>query len=428
VSSYERRLLIAAILLGLVVRVAYVLVTRHLHLAGDAYEYDHEGALIAQGHWWWTAAPFHHLHPSAWKAPLYPLWVGAWYSIVGHHVLAVRLVQALACGPLTIALTWLLARRLFGWRVAAAAALVVAVYPLAFQYEELLYSEALAVPLTLGFMLLALTGRPTARRAAAAGALLGVALLIRPTSFILLAAALIAWAAAAGIRRGLALTIVSVAVAIACVAPWTIRNAIVEHGFLPISLQDSAAYGTFNSDAAADPVSPYMWRPLPPSEAKTITKPTTDLAFAQRLKHLAITYVRAHPSSLAAAFFWNGLSRLWDVRRPARALFEVPFEGRSRTVAELGLYSYYLLFVLALVGLWHARRRRALVGAFLATALLASVVFTIDSGTRYRAPFEPLIAILACSAVPWGSASQRIASARARARDARAVAPAGRAG
>ena len=58
-----------------------------------------------------------------------------------------------------------------------------------------------------------------------------------------------------------------------------------------------------------------------------------------------------------------------------------------------------MLLPLALIGLWRARRRRALVLGVLAMALAASVVFTADSGTRYRAPLEPLIAVLACSAV-----------------------------
>jgi hypothetical protein len=60
---------------------------------------------------------------------------------------------------------------------------------------------------------------------------------------------------------------------------------------------------------------------------------------------------------------------------------------------------YYVLLPLSLIGLWLARRRRELVWPVLALAFGASVVFTIAAGTRYRAPLEPLIAILACSAV-----------------------------
>jgi hypothetical protein len=118
-----------------------------------------------------------------------------------------------------------------------------------------------------------------------------------------------------------------------------------------------------------------------------------------RLIHSALTYISAHPSSVPEAFFWNGLSRLWDVRRRSRSLAEVPFEGRSRLVTNLGLDFYDVLLPLALVGLWRARRRHWLVLGVLAIALGASIVFTGDSGTRYRATLEPLIAVLACAGV-----------------------------
>jgi peptidoglycan/LPS O-acetylase OafA/YrhL len=68
-------------------------------------------------------------------------------------------------------------------------------------------------------------------------------------------------------------------------------------------------------------------------------------------------------------------------------------------VTNLGLDIYDALLPLALVGLWRARRRRALVLGMVAIALGAAVVFTGDSGTRYRATLEPLIAILACAGI-----------------------------
>jgi hypothetical protein len=143
---------------------------------------------------------------------------------------------------------------------------------------------------------------------------------------------------------------------------------------------------------------PYAWRPAPPDLAPILQRrpPLGDVAFRSALQRLALHYVEHHPLAVPQAFFWNGLSRLWDVRRRARSLAEVGFEGRSRFVSEVGLDVYDVLLVLALVGLWRIRRRRALVAALLAVALAASVVFTADSGTRYRATLEPVIVILAC--------------------------------
>jgi 4-amino-4-deoxy-L-arabinose transferase-like glycosyltransferase len=394
----ELWLLASAIGIGVAIRVAYVLATRHFALAGDAPEYDSEGQLIAHGHFFWTTLPYGILHAGAWKAPGYPAWVGLWYALLGHSVFALRLIQV-SLGVLTIGLSWLLARRLFGVRVAIAAAFVVALYPLAWQFEELLYPESLATPLTLALLIVMFTRPPSWRNAALFGALLGLTVLVRPTSPFLLLGALAAWIVAAGWRRGLAATAVAALVAALVVAPWTVRNTVVLHGVVPVSLQDSALYGTFNPTSAADPVNPYAWRADPPSVADLFDPhhPLSDVTLRSKLIDRALAYVSSHPASVPQAFFWNGLSRLWDIRHRSRALAEVPFEGRSRLVTNLGLDAYLPLLVLGLLGLWRARRRRGLVLGVLALALGASIAFTPDAGTRYRAPLEPLIAVLACA-------------------------------
>jgi hypothetical protein len=178
-----------------------------------------------------------------------------------------------------------------------------------------------------------------------------------------------------------------------------VRNAVVMHGFVPISMQDAALYGTFNAQAAADPVFPYAWRREPPSVADLFDPrhPLPDVALRARLIRRGEDYIRAHPASVAKAFFWNGITRLWDIRSRWQSLFEVPFEGRSRLVTNLGLDAYIVVGVLALIGLWRARRRRALVWGVIALAVGMSVTFSVDGGTRYRAPVEPLLAVLACA-------------------------------
>jgi 4-amino-4-deoxy-L-arabinose transferase-like glycosyltransferase len=399
-AARELALVGGAVGVGIAIRIAYVLLTQHYQLMGDAPEYDFEGSLIAHGHFFWTRAPYGILHASAWKAPGYPAWVGFWYTLLGHHPLAVRLVQV-PLGAVTIVLSWLLARRLFGARVGIAAACVVAVYPFAFQFEELLYPESLATPLTVALLLLIFTRAASVRRAALLGVLIGVATLVRPNTPFIGLAALVCWAIAVGWRRGLLLT-ATAAVAAACViAPWSVRNAVVLHGFVPVSLQDEALYGTFNAQAANDPLYPYAWRAYPPSVRDLFdpSHPLSDVKLRSALIRRVRHYISAHPESVPAAFFWNGLSRLWDIRHRSRALNEVRFEGRSRALTEIGLYCYWVLLPLALLGLWRARRRRALVLGTLALALGASIVFTTDSGTRYRETLEPLIAVLACAGV-----------------------------
>lgn len=396
----ERLLLIGAVLLGAVVQFAYVVKVRHYALAGDEPEYNIEGQLIAHGKLFYTYLPYGILHAGAWKAPLYPAWVGLVYAVFGHHITVVRLLQV----PLTltaIPLCWLLARRLFGSRVAVAAAFVVAVYPLVWQYEGLLYPESLCVPLYLVLFVLMLTRTPTVRRAVGFGLVLGIALLLRPTTEFILLGLLVAWCIAVGWRRGIVLTVVAIVVGVLVVAPWTIRNAVVMHGFVPISMQDSAAYGTFNAQSAHNREFPWAWEDAPAPDLDLFNRahPLSDVTLRSRLIHRALSYISAHPMSVLDAFFWNGLSRLWDVRHTSRALVEVPYEGRSRLVTRIGLYMYYVLLPLCLIGLWRARRRPALLWGVLGIALGASIVFSTAAGTRYRAPLEPLIVTLACAGV-----------------------------
>lgn len=389
----------AAMALALVLRLVYVALTQDDKLVGDGIEYDSEARFIADGKWFWTTLPYGIPHAGAWKAPVYPAWAGVWYSILGTSPDALRAVQAFL-GPVVVVMTFVLGRRLFGHRAGVLAAFVVALYPLVWQYELLLFPEALATPLTLVVMLLVLgrTEPPTPRHAALVGAVLGVGLLLRPTSFFLFGLVAAAWWVAAGPRRALGLTVLAGVVAVLVIAPWSERNRRVLGGSVPISIQDAAAYGTFNDEAAHDKKNPWVWRPLTKAAVPIANAdpPLSDVEFRRRLTQLSRDYIKDHPSSVLKSFFWNGLSRLWDVRRPNRALEEVPSDGRSRTVTAIGLGMYYVLLPLALFGLWRGRRRRELVIPVAAMALCASLVFTVASGTRYRTPMEPLIVVLAC--------------------------------
>lgn len=396
VERRELLLLALALVVGLGLRVAYVLLTQGFALTGDQPEYHAEGQLIAEGMWFYTALPYGELHAGMWKAPGYPAFLGVVYMLVGPSVTGALLVQALI-GPVVIAMVWLLARRLFDARVALVAAALAAVYPHMWQWELRLYPEGFALPLALLVMLLVLERTPSSRRAAAVGVVMGVGLLVRPTQFFLFALIAVAWTLASGPRRGLILTAVSVACAALTVAPWTVRNYVVADDFIPISMQDSAAYGTFNDQARDDPRFPWAWRAFTLRERDLFdpARPLPDGELRERLQGRALAYVVQNPLSVPKAFFWNGLSRTWDVRRPSNALVETDYDGRTRWVAAVGLAGYWLLLVVALVALRRMRKRRALVLPLLAGALAMSVVFTTAAVTRYRLPYEPLIVCLA---------------------------------
>src|SRR3954452_13143250 len=121
----ERNLILAAMALAVVVRLAYVYATRGHALAGDETEYDAEARLAAGGHWLYTQCCFGVAHVSLQKAPAYPLLVSAVYSLFGSKADTVLALQALL-SPVTVYLAWLLARRLANPTAAVAAAFLVA--------------------------------------------------------------------------------------------------------------------------------------------------------------------------------------------------------------------------------------------------------------------------------------------------------------
>lgn len=403
---HERLLVLAAMTAGVTAVLLYVLATPSHPLRGDEVFYDETARFWADGKLWWATVPFGDPHPTAWKPPLYPAFVGTLYAIVGESPLRVELVQALLAA-VAVALTWALARRLFGPTVALAAAWVVALFPLAFEYYGLLFPEALAVPLTLVALHLFLEREATARRALAVGLVIGLGLLVRPTSAFLFAGVLAAFVVAAGRRRGGALTAVAVGAAALVVAPWTVRNYVEQDGLIPISVQDGAVYGTFNPEAARER---FAWRAFladPPDVIAEGGPGTSEAELRSGMQSYALDYIRDNPTSVPKAFFWNGIVRFWDLRSPDAALAEVHFQGRSRAVRAIGLGMYWLMLPLAAVGLWRLRRRRTLAIPVLSLVAAASITFTVIGGTRYRAPLEPLVVMLAASLLPRGANRSR---------------------
>lgn len=392
----ERRLLLAALALALVVRITYIVLTRDHTLVGDEPEYDLEARFLADGKWFFSTTPFGNPHQTTWKSPGYGTFLGLVYLVVGGRVNAALVLQVLLLTPLLLAATYVLGRRLFSSEVGLVAVFVVAVYPATWQYDVRLYSEALANPLAVAAFALLLT----ARRPALLGAVIGASLLIRPSSLFLLAGAAVAFLATSGLRVGSRQTAITVVLAVLVVAPWSIRNATLEGPWVPISLQSAALFGTFNDDAANDPDLPYKWRPVPRRDVDLFRPENriNDGELYRELNTRAFDYIKEHPASVPNALLRNGVQRLWDLRPPGQALDDTRYEGRTRSVTAVGLAMYFPLLLLALLGLrrltWPQRWTIA------ALVVAACVVYLGDAGTRYRTPFEPLIVVLAVAALP----------------------------
>lgn len=403
VDRWEVLLLGGVVVLGLAIRIVFLVATRNHVLVGDEPVYASYGENAVQGRWFWAETMGQSSHPSMWKPPGYPLFVMLGYSLLGADPDRMLLLQVLVLAPLTILLVWLLARDLFGSTAGIVAAAVAATYPGTWQFEVRLFSEGLAAVLALVVVLLVLgRGRPSPARVALVGLAMAANLYVRPTAVYLFVLVFVAWWVAMGLRSAVVRVAAAFGLALLLILPWTIRNATLEDsGFVLLSVQDAAVYGTFNEDSASSPTHPYAWQPSPPSLMPTLLPllaTESEFRVRQAAQELAVEYIKAHPESVPSAIFWNGLSRLWDIRDPSIALTETQHQGRERGVAIVHLTMYYPILALVVLGLWRWRRNLAIVLPLLALVPTMAVVFSIDAGTRYRAPTEPLLVVLASGA------------------------------
>ena len=176
--------------------------------------------------------------PTAYRAPGYPAFLAGLYEVFGRSrwvggtanavlwTLAATLTYALACQMLTP-----------GRSLLAAAALAFLPVHL-FRYTAILWNESLYTALALACLLTAflLVRRPGWRLAALLGVLIGVSVYVRPTLLLLpLLLPVLLTLNGVSCRRALPMAAVVMAVAIICVAPWSVRNYVMMGDFVPLS-------------------------------------------------------------------------------------------------------------------------------------------------------------------------------------------------
>jgi 4-amino-4-deoxy-L-arabinose transferase-like glycosyltransferase len=232
--------------LGLALRLGWVLAYGRTPPGfNDPAEYLRFATSIATGHGYTSDTG----HPTAYYPVGYPAFVAAiaWpvlhTPLRDHVAVAVEIVQAFLSAATVVAMA-IVARAVAGRRAAVATAALLALWPNLVFHSGVLLGETLCNAIVASALAVLLAGRAhdgwpislSRRRLAIAGLLLGVGALVRPT--VLLAVpvlAAVALAARLPRRAALAATGVVALAAVAVLAPWTVRNAVRLHAFVPIS-------------------------------------------------------------------------------------------------------------------------------------------------------------------------------------------------
>jgi 4-amino-4-deoxy-L-arabinose transferase-like glycosyltransferase len=399
---------------ALALRVIYVLVSAGVHARpfSDPAEYDAVAWNLARGLGFSLASPSGSLYPSAVSPPLLPWIVSLLYAVVGHRYLAALLLQCVlaALAPLLLAA---LGGSLFDRRVGLVAGWLCVVHPVLVFFSAHLLTENLLVTTQLLALWLSVrwVERARAGRALGAGLAWGVASLARPTVLLLPVVVLgWAWGALRGrlapVRRlgQAALLLLGLALAI---GPWTLRNALVLHAFVPVATRGGGALWVGNN--------PQVWGDLlrrgggaarsfydyAEDEFRGLDEIQRD-ALARRR---AVAFLRAHRDEWPAMALAK-LARFWRVsaegggtgtwQRPGS-----PLTGVLRRVDPLLIWSLPI-FPLALWGVIRllCGPRRWFASLVLWVILYFNLLAAVFWGSlRMRMPIEPLIVLLAAVAL-----------------------------
>jgi hypothetical protein len=381
--------LVAVFAVALVVRLGAIAATPSYVPRHDDHDYDRLAWAMASG----KGYPAVHIrgrsYAVAYRPPLWPAVLGAAYAAAGHRVSLGRAWNAMLGALGVLALMWV-ARRAVGERAAWWAGAIGAVYlPLALM-ASVLESETLFVLLELTAIGCALEARRrgSSRWVLGAGAAVGLAALARVDGLVLLAGVL----PLVGLRR----TWLALLACALVIAPWTVRNAIQLHAFVPVSTETGATLaGTYNAASLDDTFAPGSWvllRHTP--DMRVVRHNLTPVQQDAALRHAALRFIAAHPTYPLLVLGEN--ARRWlDLAGGRRARFEAGTADIAPGWADAALPFAWALAALALLGLPAVRRMpRAWLGPL---ALLVVTLLVNAETPRFRAPLDPFLIMLAAA-------------------------------
>ena len=187
--------------------------------------------------------------PTAHWSFLYPLYLAGVYAVTGYHPLAARLLQGIVGGALVCYLVYLIGRRVTDEVTGLVGAALAAVYGYFIYYNMALMTETFFIVLVLFslYLGLELKEKPVLARWALLGLALGMAGLLRQTVLLFVPFLLLwlFWELKKSKVHWWHFA-VPIVIVVLFIAPWTIRNYVVYHRFLP--LNSNAGYAFYASN------------------------------------------------------------------------------------------------------------------------------------------------------------------------------------
>jgi 4-amino-4-deoxy-L-arabinose transferase-like glycosyltransferase len=400
--SWSQIVCFSAVALGL--RLIPVFLTANMGIAlDDMFQYDAlaQSIRLGQGFTWYGGIP------TAARAPLYPLFLAAVYTLFGHSFTAARVSQALLASALPL-IGYVLGQRLFSTKVGLATAWIVAVYPILVLYPLGLATENLffiLVPLSVLCLIMAADqARPS--YFLLSGLLLALSILTRSViaGFVVLLLPWLWWRTRSGreaIKRW-ALVLLPVLV---LTLPWSLRNSLLYGRF--VFVESSLGFnmylgyhpegsGTFDSPLAVEFLDGIGAFDHPDLETE---KAADELGMQE-----ALGFVRQDPARAA----WLSLSKLSHfMRLDKRVLLYFYSNDFLGELPPWALGAIFLVFCLPWVvvmlvsvpGMVLSQLREETVLVYLLFIYLAGVHMLTMAEPRFHLVMVPFLAMFSAEGV-----------------------------
>jgi 4-amino-4-deoxy-L-arabinose transferase-like glycosyltransferase len=341
--------------------------------------------------------------PTAWLTPVYPMLLAAIFKLFGIYTLrsfhiAVLLnifFSSAACIPI-----FYVGERVAGVAVASVAAWLWALFPNAVIIPfEWIWDTSLSALLAavLLWATLRLSENASLRAWVLYGLLWGLALLTNPALALLLPLLLVWVACRSRGSSRFARPVLAVAIAFLCCVPWTVRNYIEFHRFIPLRSNFPFELYVGNNENYDEE---HRFRPAAVTQDREILLYLRmgETAFMDEEKRKAMAFIIAHPRielrlfSLRFVDFWLGTSTPFATFRETHFL-----------PLRLLLLCNYLAPFGALLGVVVLAFKKSPYASPLTVfpAVFPLLYYVTHTSLRYRHPIDPIVMLLISIGARW---------------------------
>ena len=360
-------------------------------------------AAIAEGRGFSSPLRMVQTGPTAWFAPIFPYLLAGIFKLCGVYSYLSNLIIhtfSLACSAFTCWPIAAIAARAFGKKTAIAAAWAWVFLPTAIFYPVVWIWDTSLTGLWLALLIAAtlkLRGSDRMSWWLGYGALWSIGALINPSilSVLPFLALWTLWPMRKQLKPAAKLASAAALVFVAGIAPWTIRNFVVFHQFIPLRSNFGLELWLGNNPGVAESWSPWLHPNDNLEEARAYAR-MTELPYMAEKEREGWAFIRSHPADMARFVFhrftyhWLGVSD-----SPADLWPTAPLYFKLSIVYDA------MFGLLAWLGALFALRTRNPAAYPLAIIMLVFplVFYLTHTLVRYRHPMDPVMQILAAFAV-----------------------------